>query len=352
MWIILVVFLLFVLILGLRWLFFHQKGRKRAVFVNNSQLANYIKPSISQIMNQVEHIRQQYYPKGRLYAILSIVLGGGSLLILCFVFPIFANDMAGKPSFWIIMISLFILFTIGLVFTSKYEEIKNRYDVHFKSTNVIPNAIKYYNPNLIYHSYDGYSEEEYKNCYFLEGWDRYFSGDGVSDSRTGFFCADVKTEVETEDEHGNRGYIITFSGSLARIPIPNCNCEIILGGIKSKDYSIYLNHVQFIPVEFESDIFNKLYTSYATNQIEAYRVITPDIIEQLVHLKQNTFGDIDVRIKNNYLYVRFNSGDGFVPNLLNRKKEEESVVASIAVLDEVYRTTQNIKNILERKIQS
>ena len=158
-------------------------------------------------------------------------------------------------------------------------------------------------------------------------------------------CSDEEFEETVDNTSSEKAYIEIsrrILGENIEVTIPGKET-----GLWAKIKSWFSKKYQHI--KFENDEFNKLFSAYATNEFEAYKILTPDVMEQFVHLKENTYGDIDIRLLNNRLYVRFLSGDGFVPSLFNKKGEMNSIVSSLAVLEEVQKTMHNVKNIIEKK---
>lgn len=314
--------------------------KKRENFVKTTQYANN-NLMYKTIASQTEALHQHYFLKAITYLSLSALCFFGSITLIIIKL---SSDLSSMIIVWIII--FIVILVTSFILTDKYEKVKSEYDFQYTRANIPAMAIKAYNPTLTYSANYGFSKREYESCHFFEDSEYYSYSDSVKDDKTGFFCSDVRTYVSDD-----KGSITTFLGSIARMPIPNCNCEIIFTSPNKKKQSIYINGVQYILVSFESDIFNSLFSVYTTNEVDAYKVITPEVIEQLIHLKQHTYGDIEIRIIKNNLYVRFKSGDSFAPNLLNRTKEINNIISSIAVLDEVIRATNNIKNVIERKLR-
>ena len=72
-------------------------------------------------------------------------------------------------------------------------------------------------------------------------------------------------------------------------------------------------------------------------------------MEEFVNIKNNTYGDIDIRIINNKLYIRFLSGNGFDSSSLTQNEDRENLYKSIAVLEEVMNAMDKVKKIIENK---
>ena len=97
------------------------------------------------------------------------------------------------------------------------------------------------------------------------------------------------------------------------------------------------------------DEFNSLFRAYTDNELLAYKILTPDVMEEFVNIKNNTYGDIDIRILNNKLYIRFLSGNGFDSSALTKDEDRVNLCKSIAVLEEVMNTMDKVKKIIDNK---
>lgn len=215
-----------------------------------------------------------------------------------------------------------------------------------KFAEVVKNALHDFNKDLEYYPKGGFTEEEYKLCLFPEMCDQFSSEDMIVNPKSSFIYSDILVESEYEDSDGDTHYRTEFCGSLARINIENVNCAIYLGSTPGK--FIFRND-GFKKIDFENDEFNKLFRACSSNELLAYKLLTPDIMEKFVKIKNETFGDIDIRIYYDKLYIRFLSGDTFDSTLFNKRREKEALLQSFAVLDEVMKTMEKVRDLINKK---
>lgn len=260
------------------------------------------------------------------------------VLLTIFIMIILAVSCLFLTKTIILIVPIFILGIIVCAFISK------DYDKYFKE-NIISEIITEYNSNLKYYPFYGISKEEYKMCRFYEYFDDYYSEDLIINEQTGFQFADIILKKEETDSDGNTRDVVVYTGSVARLPIKDIKCNIYLG---STERSIFGKNT-FTKLDFENDEFNKMYKALSDNELEAYKILTPDVMEKFVELKKNFFADLDIRLLNNCLYMRFLSGNGFEPSLMNTKREEDSIMTSLATLNEVINVMQKVKDIIESK---
>lgn len=232
-----------------------------------------------------------------------------------------------------------LLIVLGLIFNKKsgLYLVKSK-EMYNESAKTI---LKELDPNLEYFPTRGIDYQEYKSLYFVENCDRFSSEDMIINEKTGFCSSDITIESEHEDDDGHTYYSTEYDGSLAKIDIKDIGCKIVLGGLSK--YSFIEKN--FSKIMFEHDEFNKEFLCFTDNELIAYKILTPDIMEELVNVKKNTIGDINVRLINNHLYIRFSGTNGFD----GREDSANELFNSVAVLEEIMKTMNKIKEIIERK---
>ena len=161
-----------------------------------------------------------------------------------------------------------------------------------------------------------------------------------------FIYADILVESKEEDDDGHTYYETQFDGTLARMNINNVDCNIILGGLGENSF---FKNGSYKNIKFENDEFNKLFVCFANNELNAYKVLTPDVMEEFVNIKKNSLGDIDIRIFNDKLYIRFKDTNGFDSTILNKKTEKENLFKSVAILNQRIKTMNKVKIIIDNK---
>ncbi len=201
--------------------------------------------------------------------------------------------------------------------------------------------LKEYDSNLNYYPVNGFKREEYNSLYFAELCDVYRSSDLIINSQNGFYYADVFIESIDHDDEGTT-YNVEFDGSLARMNISNIGCTIILGGLGENSFT---KSDTFKMIKFENDDFNKMFVCFSDNELVAYKILTPDVMEQFINIRNNSVGNIDVRIINDKLYIRFKGTNGFDGS----EGSKEELFKSVTILDHVIKTMNNVKALIESK---
>ena len=228
----------------------------------------------------------------------------------------------------------------GIIFSKQTESFFKKSAQMFNQTAAT--ILKEYDSNLDYYPTKGYTHEEYNSLYFAEPCDLYNSSDMIINSQSGFCYADVYIQTIDSDDEGT-SYNVEFDGSLARMSISNIGCTVILGGLAESSFK---KSDTFKMIKFENDEFNKMFTCFSNNELVAYKILTPDVMEQFVNIRNNSIGDIDVRIINDKLYIRFENTNGFD----GTEGSKEELFKSVAVLDHIIKTMNKVKTLIERKI--
>lgn len=260
-------------------------------------------------------------------------------LIIVFLFVVLSIVFI-KNIFITVFIGIMGLVVISLIFDKYQRENSNKYN------EVVRKVLHEYDNDLEYNPNSGFSLDEYYSCYFPEQCDRFGSEDLIINRRNGFCYSDIIVESEHEDDEGNTSYYVEYCGSLSRMNIKNMNCRIFLGSTRG---TLVYKRDNLKTIKFENDEFNKLFRACADNELMAYKLLTPDVMEEFVNIKNNTYGDIDIRIIYGYLYIRFQSGGTFDSTLFNKEREKENLCQSIAVLEEVMHTMEKVKKIIDDK---
>ncbi len=234
----------------------------------------------------------------------------------------------------------FIPISIVLIIICEKKSIPLRMQKRQKTEETIKSIIKEYDNNLEYYPTNGYKRDGYDSLYFAEDCDRFTSEDLIVNNKTGFCCADILVESRHEDDDGNTYYSTEYDGSLAKIDIKDIGCTIILGGLGKHSF---IRSKEFQKIMFENDEFNKIFLCFTNNEFTSYKILTPDIMEEFIRIRENMLDDIDIRIINDKLYIRFSGTNGF-------DSMGEDLFKSMAVLEEIMKTMDKIKNIIESKV--
>ena len=322
------ILIIIILVIGL--LFFNIPKMKRLYKIRKRLLteSDYVKKRKLDVFKEINYdtpYRKKYYN----YILIAF---GISLLafLLSWLVLMKSNDHS--------IIVLFIFLGCGYFI---YKIISD-YKKGFKD-NVLEPIIEAYNKQVDYSGTGGLSKEEYKNLNFPERYNKFSSSDLFYNREKNIAISNILVENDTSDTDNNVGIELVYEGSLAMCNINNIHSKILIGNIKQL---LAMDDKDKV-IKLDNDMFNKCYLISTSNEVLTRNLLRDDLVSRLVNLKKYLHGDIDIRIFDDKLYVRFNCADGFRPNLLSKRMEMNSILTTIIVFDEISTLCEIIKNKLE-----
>ena len=248
----------------------------------------------------------------------NIIIGG----IIVGIGVIVAMALSGSSQAG--MIIGFILNKYGLVFIgiggSSFSKIKRSF-----KTTVLTQMFKELIPDITYNPDQGLSQSIVYATDFLKHADRFHSEDFLSGQIEGvdFISSDVKLEERhvQHTKNGTRVYYVTYF--LGRIFRFEFNKEFVgslqvheAGSPRSRGYN---------KVKLESIDFNKKFKTFATEDITAFYILTPDIMESIFNLEKRNPGRIGLTFQGDHLYVAINNNKDTFEVQLFRKIDESMI---------------------------
>ncbi len=218
------------------------------------------------------------------------VLTMGVLFAVFFFLKGFFNDYLYYPLIVMLGITTFIL-------GSKYMATYSVYKKKFK-TQIVEKIITFINPNYQYRSKGYVPFKDYKSSgIFVRKVDRYTGDDfveGIID-KTPFTFSEIKSEYKTEstDSKGNKKvewhtifkglfFVAEFNKILNKrtFVVPEKTRASLFGKEKKKIGS----YGEL--VKLENPTFEEIFSVYGNSQQEARYVLTPTMMEAMVHIQQ------------------------------------------------------------------
>ncbi len=225
------------------------------------------------------------------------ILGIGLLLLL-------GLYMGGADNAQILA---FIVIAIGLIIAAagaaEFSKIKSRF-----KTEVLSEYFAEAIPGVKYHPEGGLSQTDVYATEFLKRADRFHTEDllqGQMDE-VDFISSDVKLEERhvQHTKNGTRVYYVTYF--LGRVFKFTFNKEFD-GQLQVLESGSPLSSRKFQRVELESIDFNKKFRTFSTNELSAFYVLTPDIMEAIFALEQRNPGRIGLSFSGDTLYIAINN---------------------------------------------
>jgi hypothetical protein len=180
---------------------------------------------------------------------------------------------------------------------------------------IIPDVT--YTPNLGLDEYQVYSSEVLKHA------DRFHSEDYIAGTvqDVKFISSDVKLE-ERHVQHTKNGtrvyYVAYFVGRVFRFDFN----KTFTGNLQVLESGSPYSKRKFNRVKMESVDFNKKFRIFAEEDITAFYILTPDIMERIFDLEKRNPGRISMSFLGDHLYVAINNNHDTFELQMFRKLDE------------------------------
>lgn len=219
-----------------------------------------------------------------------------------------------------------IVIGIGVVWW--YKTKKQAFSNNFKQT-IITRIIKFISPVSVYEPQSIVSESEYRNSgLYQKDYDKYDGEDyfeGVHE-KTSFFCSELHTQYKTTDSKGHTSWHNIFEGLFfvadfnknfsGRTYVWQNNGGEASNTFIGKLFSSFSRSVE--RVHLESPEFESTFDAYGTDQIEARYILSPSLMERLLHVQQRMNCCLCCSFIDSKLYMAFETDiDLFEPGILN-----------------------------------
>lgn len=289
----------------------------------------------------VEKNREAY--KEVLVKRLSITYGIIGAIFLVFL----VMGLLGSSPFFAVFTAFWFLMLVGIValvivlFSVKKE--RSNYHHAYKGYFVQQSLAKKFT-KLVYEREQGISAEYLRATGMVNTGDRYSTNDYVHGEYkdVAFTQADVHIEVEHTDSDGDTTYVTIFKGRFMIFDFPKSftfRLEVAEKGFganlvpmgKSKEGR------KFERVNLESSEFNNTFKTYAEDGFEAFYILDPALMNNILGLSEKHKGKLLFCFLGNQLIVGLKDGkDAFEPpsvfKPINEQAEEKKVTEEIDLI--------------------
>jgi hypothetical protein len=250
--------------------------------------------------------------KAKAVRFFSIAAIGAVVTALLFLLTI---ETAASPISFLFGFVTLIFLILGFVTFSKLQK-------EFKA-EVMPLLIKQYIPKSVYVPEQGLDLSTVYATGHIKRADRSHTEDYIAGELSGvkFVSSDVKLEERhvRHTKNGTQTYYETYF--LGRIFVFDFN--------KSFDGELYAlegksphNRSKLQKVKLESVEYNRKFRTFSTNEMTAFKVLTPSMMMALIDFEKANPGRVGFSFKGNYVYISINNSKDTFSIGLSQKIDE------------------------------
>ena len=212
-----------------------------------------------------------------------------------------------------IMVPVLIIY---LIMNSVKGYNNSDYTINDYKAYVIKKAIEGQVEGLVYGPRFGLPESVYSDLNVMRHGNRYHKEDLITGKYKNvyFVQSDLKVQYESNGEHDTT--TTYFRGRWIAIDYPKkFNGTVV---IIDNSFAYGVKRKELEKIQLENPYFNDMFTVRASDIQLGYYLLTPQLVEKIMELKQSTNGNIVACFKNGYLHIFINDGkDSFEPNINN-----------------------------------
>lgn len=272
----------------------------------------------------------------------------------CALIAIFITIIIGflSQNFEAMIYLLFIAIVISRIFTISDE---NKYKNTYKHL-IILEIFKKVFTNVNFFPDKGLNYDVFKTVDVIKQPDKYSTNDYIyaTYNNIPFETADVHFEEKHTNSKGRTYYTTMFQGQWYIFDFNKSfvsDVQIIDSGFGYSSRKSFFKG-NFNTIQLEDIEFNGLFNTYAKNDLDAFYLLTPHLLEKLKILKHSNMGELIFCFNNNKLHIGVNNRrNSFEPNLYRPINIEE---IERQTLQEIYDIISfinylNLDNTLFRK---
>ena len=282
----------------------------------------------------VERAHQLYQSKVKKYSWISLVIG----VLVSFAVAVTSGSgsLLGMVLIFIVIGGIATAIAAVVIMIASRKEAAS-YRSAYKAYFVEKNLQKTFT-DLKYSHEAGLSREVLSATQMVNAGDVYTSNDLTTGKYkdVAFSQADVQIQVESTDSDGDTTYTTIFKGRFMIFEFPkkfNFRLEVVekwfgANRIPGKDPK---TGRKFEKIEVESGEFNEIFKTYAEDGFEAFYLLDPAFINNMITLAKQYTGKILLGFIENKLLIGLKDGkDAFEPPSVFKKLDEQVETEKIA----------------------
>ncbi|MFO7969811.1 MAG: DUF3137 domain-containing protein [Candidatus Izemoplasmatales bacterium] len=278
----------------------------------------------------------------------KFIFAGLAIIIAILLFLLVSSQ--GLNENYYILPAIVLIIGIILIGVGAYEFSKVKKD--FKN-NFLKGIFSELIPNIKYHPKRGLPKDVTYSSELLKRADRYHCEDyleGKIDD-VDFVSSDIKLEERRvrHTKNGTQTYYVTyFMGRVFQFDFH----KELAGSLQVLETGSPKSRRRFKKVELESIDFNKKFKTYAENELTAFYILTPDIMEAIFALERRHPGNIGFSFLDEKLYMAINNNKNTFELQLFRKLTQESIdefKGDLLVIKDIIHTLKLNNSIFKKK---
>lgn len=262
-----------------------------------------------------------------------------ALAILIPILCMFVVVMCMPFLAFLLMPLMMVVIIVAVIKSITGKSNKVSYTAVFKEKIITPIISNVFEDGK-YEPIRGWTRQEYLEGEYRDFFDRYSSEDmvtatitGNDNNKTTIQFAEVHTERESKDKDGHTSYVTVFCGLAGKMEL-------------SKDIGtkIYIRNDGLFSglnknrVKLDMSEFEKKFDVQCEDKILAVRLLTADVMTEMLDLYNKFKYRFEFHILHNKIYMRIFTGKVFEPNLFKNSMEYKTV-------EKYYLTLQAMMNI-------
>ncbi|MBR6689605.1 MAG: DUF3137 domain-containing protein [Clostridia bacterium] len=219
----------------------------------------------------------------------------------------------------------------------------------FKEKIIVPLITNVFK-GAVYRPDKGWTREQYREGGYKEIIDRYSSEDLITSpielksgvNSTIEFC-EVHTERESRDKDGHTSYTTIFHGIASKMKID-----------KDLGTEIYIKRnwssLSGSKIKLDSPEFEKKFDVESKDRIMAVRVLTADVMAEMVDMIKKYGYSFEIHIIRDTIYMRVFTGEVFEPNIFKDSMEYQTLEKYYNVIRAMMNLSTHIYKVIDEII--
>lgn len=242
----------------------------------------------------------------------------GVLIIpISMVITMFSGGILGAFSSFMPFIVVVLLIAMIISQNVKNKNNPSYYTVDDYKAYVIKRAVEGRVEELIYEPKFGLPKSVYSDLNVISLGNRYHKEDLITGRYNNIYFVQSDLRVISETRSGNDTHTTTyFEGRWIGIDYPKKFSGTVV--IIDNSFSHGVKRKDLEKIQLENPVFNDMFTVRASDMQLGYYLLTPQLVERLMELKQSSNTNIIACFKDGFLHIFINDHrDSFEPNINN-----------------------------------